>query len=349
MKHRKIWAVIAIVVLASLACSIGGIGGGEAPEEPSAPPPAGEESGAEAPPSEEGGEEEAPLPEVASDALSGLDSYRARTVTQWTPEGGSPESFMIEQEETRDPPASRFLMTSSENPDESMEWVQIGDTAWMCFGGTCAQTQPGEEEFASTMGDMLFEPADLLSGSDYRYVGRETVNGIATRHYILSLSPADMAVLAQAEVSSVEAETWIADETDLPTFVVRYVLRWTGTQDGETGDGELSFEVYDVNAPITIEPPEGATTGFPEGVPEYTSMQDLVIMEGFISFSTTDDAATVADFYRAQLASLGWTAESDDEMEMGAMVIQTWSKDGQSLSLMISTQEGTTSVVITVE
>jgi hypothetical protein len=53
-----------------------------------------------------------------------------------------------------------------------------------------------------------------------------------------------------------------------------------------------------------------------------------------ISFSASDDVATVADFYRTELAALGWAKESDEEM--GGFIQQAWNKDGRTLSLMLS-------------
>ena len=337
MKHQRIWAIVAVMVLASLACSLGGLGGGTG--EPTQPPveESTEESTEEAP-------TEAPPPEVASDALAGLDSYRLRITWRWTPQGGEPEAFLFEQEETRDPPAQRFVMSDPEGGDQ-MEWVQIGDTTWSCFGGSCVQSQENPEEAASGFGEpMAFEPEEFI-GSDYRYAGKETVNGISARHYVISLSPAQIAAFAQGEVSDVQAEAWIADEADLPSFVIRYVLRWTGTREGNAGEGEFVYEIYDVNTPITIEPPEGATTGLPEDLPAYPNAQDLMSMQGMITFSTPDELETVAEFYQAQLPAMGWTMESQNDM--GGMVMQSWTKDGRSLELMISPGEGGTSVMLT--
>jgi len=134
----------------------------------------------------------------------------------------------------------------------------------------------------------------------------------------------------------------------LLAFVVRHTLSWKETREEQRGTYEYIYDVYDVNTPITIGPPEGAT-GFPEDVPAYPGATDLFIAEDVIAFSTSDDVATVADFYRTELATLGWTKTSDDDM--GGMIQQVWNKDGQTLSLMLSPAEdgSGTDVIISIE
>ncbi|MGD1995427.1 MAG: hypothetical protein PVH62_01495 [Anaerolineae bacterium] len=344
--NNKTLIALTILLLASLACSVGGLAGGGAEE--TTPAPTDLEAEPTQPPSTEGeggATEEAPPPEIAPDALSGLNSYRARSVWSWTPESGTPQSVEIQQEGTREPAALRFTMTSE---GETIEWVQIGDTSWICSGGTCIQSQQSEDEFISQFGEgFLLEPSDLVPDSDYRYVGGETINGVRTRHYVLSFSPAVLMAMTQGEITEVDSEAWIADEAGLPAFTVRFTLSWRGTQEGAAGTGEYSYEVYDVNSPLTIEPPEGAGAGMPEDVPSYPGATDLTIMGENIVFSAPDDIAAVAGFYRTELAALGWTNQSDEEL--AGMINQTWSKAGRSLTLMISPDDGGSSVLITLQ
>jgi hypothetical protein len=344
VKSRTLLALF-LVLTVSLACSVGG-GGESAPEASEQPPTQGEAGEGEST-SEEGAAEEATSPEIDADALAGLDSYRMRMTTQWAPEGEAPESWTTEQEYTREPAAQRWTMEGS-GEDETIEWVQIEDMAWFCIAGTCTQTQQSEEELAASFGQgMLFDPADFATDSDYEYVGQETVNGVRTRHYTLDFSLAEMALLAQGEISDAEGGVWIADEGDLPAFVARSEVSWRETRGEQAGTAEFSYDVYDVNEPITIEPPEGAGEGVPEDVPLYPDATDLTIMAGFITFVAPDDSATVADFYRAELPAQGWTSEEDSEF--GGMITQTWQKEGRSLSLMISPEEDTSTVMITIE
>jgi outer membrane lipoprotein-sorting protein len=337
----KIWIVLVLLVVASLACSLGG-----APEagEEVAGQPATAEAGA-AP----GGEQptgEAPALEIASDALSGLNSYRAHIVSQWTPLGGEPESTTMEEAYTREPAARRIVIETDQG---TSEMVQIGDTSWLCSNGTCAQTQMSEDDLVSGFGALTLDPGALVSDADHTYVGEETVNNVQTRHYSLSLTAAEVALLSQGSISDVYADVWIADEAGLPEFVVRHQMGWKETRAEQEGTFDYSYEVYDVNAPITIEPPAGATAaGLPEDVPLYPGATELFTMEELTTFSAADDVATVTDFYRAELVAQGWTNTSDESF--GGVVSQTWTKEDRTLNLMItSKEESGTSVMITLE
>ena len=339
---RTLWIAVRLVALASLACSLGGLGGGTTEE--SAPPQATSGEAPTQPP--EGGESgEVPPPEVASDALEGLDSYRGRIVWQWTSEEGTPEYMEMEIEETRDPPAKRYVINAE---GESMEWIQIGDTTWICSDGSCIQSQQNEEMTAAFgQGPMIFgleNASEFLEGTEYEYLGQETVNGVRTRHYILTPSPMMLMPLTAGEVDDIHSEVWIANESGLPAYMARFTFSWKGTHEGEAGSGEYTFDIYDVNVDITIEPPEEAGSGLPEDIPLYPNATNVVTMEAMATFTSPDDPATVADFYRTELATLGWNPETDESM--GGIIMQTWTKEGRQLTLTISPMEEGCSVLI---
>jgi len=170
---KKTWIVLALLVLASLACSLGGATGG-VPEAKTAIPTEMGDVG-----------DETSGVEVDSEGLSSLESCRVRMVAWWTPEGGAPqESFLVEIERTKNPPAYRAI---TENEQGSFEWVQIEDTAWLCQDEACTQYPGSAEDALSALGAPAFDPARLTTESDSEYAGRETVNGVSARHYILKL------------------------------------------------------------------------------------------------------------------------------------------------------------------
>ncbi len=342
-QRRFIWGTIALLVLAAMACSLGGKTATPPPEATGAPPSGGQPT-APPPPTEE-----APPLEIAPTALENLNSYRSRLIWRQTVEGRAPETLTMEQEETREPAARRIVITSEggESPG-TVEFVQIGDTTWMCSpDGGCIQTQQSAEEAAEFGGGLLSRAEDLAS-SDYRYVGRDTVNGVRSRHYTLNLSPEMLPGMVQGTVTATKADIWVADEAGLPAFVTRFTVSWEGTQeDGKKIQGDWTYEVYDVNKPITIQPPEGAT-GAPEDVPLYPGATDQTIMGNLIMFSSADPVEDVAEFYRKEMPGLGWTA--GEESTLGNTVIQEWTKGNRKASLMISAKdEGGCTVMITIE
>lgn len=349
MQKRFVWGAIALLVLAAMACSLGGKTATPPPGATSAPSAGGQPTAPPPSPTEEPATEEAPPLEIAPNALENLNSYRSRLVWRQTVEGGATETLTMEQEETREPAARRIVITAEggDNPG-TVELVQIGDTSWMCSpDGGCIQTQQTGEELTGFGEGMVLKPEDFAS-SDYQYVGRDTVNGVRSRHYTLNISPEMLTGMVQGTVTATKAEVWIADEAGMPEYVTRLTLSWEGTQeDGKKVQGDCTYEVYDVNKPITIQPPEGAT-GVPEDIPIYPGATDQVIMGALITFSSADPVENVAEFYRQEMPRQGWTA--GEEGILGNIVTQEWIKGDRKASLMISPKdEGGCSVMISIE
>lgn len=370
---RRIWLPITLLVLASLACSIFG-GAREAIElgqeaatqvsevattvgeegvatlipESSEDETTEEQTTSEETGSQEPAEEEVADPDLDVDALEGLDSYRARFQADWNPDEGEGETFTFEEARTRSPSAQRLLMKGM-SEDETVEIVQIEDQSWMCTGGACTQMQADPDDLASSFSEAaMFDPAGTVDDADATFVGRERVNGIQSRHYKLNLTAMQATFLAQGDVSDVDGDVWIADEPDLPELAVRLEMSWTETRDDVTGQSTFLYETYDINAPFTIEPPQGAAeSGLPEDVPSYPNAEQTFSMGGMATFETPDAVSDVADFYRENLAAEGWTVESDDDME--DMVQQVWSKGERTLTLLASNQDGVSSVMISIE
>ena len=352
---RRIWIALVVLLLASLACSLGDTASeiaGDVVDEVSdavvdAAGDAAEEIVEEAAGDVLSGDD---VPQTDPNWMDGLDSYRARTSMTWVEEGGESGEMIMTIEETRNPQAQRYSMTTG---GQTMQWIQIGDTLWMdAFGSGWMQTQQSSEELSSTFGDASFLDVDDLDFDeyDYNYEGRETVDGMNTRHYTFQLTPAQATLMFGAgEVTDFQGEAWIVDESDLPTFAAKYTMHWQGTTFMGSGDGEMdiSYEVYDVNDDFTIEPPEGAADSvLPDDVPMYPDTTDFFAMEGMVSFNSPDAPATVGDFYSQQLPGQGWSLSSDDSF--GGMVMQNWTKSGRELSVIISDENGGASVVLSI-
>ncbi|MDW8068364.1 MAG: hypothetical protein RML46_05585 [Anaerolineae bacterium] len=345
MKKLTFWGVVALMVLATLACSLGGKATPQPPEATPSPS-TGEPTATPVPPSAP--TEEAPPPEISSDVLQHFRSYRARFVLRHTVEGGAAETTTIEQEETREPAARRMVITveGGETPG-TIEFVQIGDMAWMCTGGECVQTQISEENLGE-FGGLMLQPEEVTASSEYRYVGQDTVNGIRSRHYSLDVPQTIFQKIAEATVTAAKADLWVADEPGTPSYVTRLRVEWKGQrEDGTKVSGDWTYEIYDVNEPFTIQPPEGAPT-MPEDIPIYPQVTEKSMAGNLIMFSTSDSAKDVAEFYRNEMPGLGWTA--GEEGSLGDIITQEWTKNNRKVSLMITPrEEGGCTVMITVE
>ncbi|MBN2392449.1 MAG: hypothetical protein JXR84_17095 [Anaerolineae bacterium] len=362
MKRQWIVLIAALFVL-SLGCSLFS---GKATEEPSvtAPTAAVDKEGEDTPAVSEdkpvateeepsAGEEEPATDEDVpftfdANALEGLNSYRMDMTWSFTNDDGTVEEFSIQEEATRDPVAQRYMMQSG---GESIEFILIEQTQWMRFGEEWMQTTADEEETLSAFGDFLIQPDEMFAGIDsnaYKYVGKETVNDMNTRHYQIKDTAWDMALwFKAAEIEEGAIDVWMADENDMPKFAVRYEMTVTGSFEEEgKGTLTLNWNIYDVNADITIEPPADVAS-LPEGLelcPDATDVMVMGQMSMFICPSTVADTTT---FYTEMLENDGW--EAGDMTNMETMVMGTWMKDGETLSLTITADDesGGSSVMVT--
>jgi hypothetical protein len=306
--------------------------GGEASEETSAESAVGEET----------------LPEVEEDALSQLDSYRMRFGWSLEKADGSTESLTMEQAATRQPEAQRFLIESG---GDSIEYIQVENQVWIRYGEEWMQsTSDTTGDIADDFGSGLTTGSDWVDDvedDDYEYVGKENVNGIQTRHYRATYNENWLALLGDQgpdDISEGTADVWIADENNLPSFVVRFEAEITGTSDSESVTGRLTQEVYDINTNIVIEPPADAVSGgLPEGVPLYPDAEGLTTFGTMTTFTVGDDVETVNKFYIDALESAGWNQVEGSAMSTDVMATTTWTQDGETLTLNVveSEDEGT--------
>ena len=115
------------------------------------------------------------------------------------------------------------------------EYVRIGDTFWVKAGDTWMQaTAEDTEDAFDQLGDIMEPDSDMV------LVGEETVNGVHCKHYVY-----DFEELMHKEI-------WVADQSDLPPVVIRGMFRMETSQMVTEAEGN----VYDINTPITIEPPK---------------------------------------------------------------------------------------------
>jgi hypothetical protein len=281
-------------------------------------------------------------------ALEGLNSYRMDMSWSFTKEDGSVEEFNIQEEATRDPAAQRYTMESG---GESIEFIQIEQTQWMRFGEEWMQTTAGEEDAISGFGEFFVNPEEMFADVDtnaYKYMGKETVNDLNTRHYQLKDSAWDMALAFKAsDVEEGTIDVWIVDENDMPKFAVRYDVTVTGTFE-EEGKGALtlSWNIYDVNADITIEAPADVAT-LPEGLELCPDAADVMVMGTMSIFTCPAPVEDTITFYTEMLETQGWAAGDITNME--TMLMGSWTKDGETLSVTITADEdsGGSNVMLT--
>ncbi len=288
------------------------------------------------------------FPTLDPNAMAGLDSYRSKMTMTVVDTNDTTEKMEMEQEEVRDPLAKHILIHSDQG---DIEMIQVDDTQWMRIGDSWMQSPVGDEEAFGDFGSLFIgadELSDVAQQNDYQYLGREKVNGIQTRHYQLKYDSTTMDI-GEDEVTSGVADMWIADESSMPEFTVRFKLEANGAVSGKQSQFTILQEVYDINKPITIEPPEEAQNiGLPEDIPMYPGATGVTSIGGMVVFSSEDDVATVSAFYIEKLESDGWT--KTDGMDTDGMVMRTYTKDSRTVQLSVTSgDDGGSQVMISVE
>ena len=122
--------------------------------------------------------------------LDALTSYRLTWHAEWksTDQGKEEQGAWDWTEEyTSDPKAHHLSMSTPDSSDPAktgaFEMWQIGDTSYMKSGEDAECMSFSTEGAENDIQKGSFNPSMLGSIEDAKYVGRETINGIPTKHY----------------------------------------------------------------------------------------------------------------------------------------------------------------------
>ena len=186
-----------------------------------------------------------------------------------------------------------------------MEFRQVGDRGYMRAGffslmlGSETEwlSMPADDgaEFATGFEAAPTDPHEVLgtyegAAADVEDLGEESVNGTTATHYRITVDATGLMEelsaeeRAEAEASGVLAigvlpiDLWITDGG----YLVRMILEIDGTEaeslDGEFESMKMSFDMYDINRPVSIEAPPTS---------QVTAVEDLDM--GGLGFGLTDD------------------------------------------------------------
>ncbi len=376
---RAFWPTLGLVcVLVVLAAC-----GGSQPAAPTAPAPAGqavaakpaqkaqaptaaaEESVAAEPtePAAEPAEEPAAAP-TAADALNldsretGLDklkSYRMSWQAEWnaTDAGKTDNANWAWVEEYSSEPKALHWSWKAAGSDaaakkNALEMWQIGDTTYMLNydeegQATCVSMSSEDQSNQLTKG--LFSPNTLGSVSNGKYVGSETVNGVKAKHYRYDEKSATLGAFGK-----VSGDLWVAEDGG---FVVKDVMNWQGGEgllggSSQTkGDGKWTWELSDVNQPITIKAPENCG-GAAEGLPMIQDASEKAQLGDMITYKTGSSLADAVAFYQKEMSAAGWTAEGEPSI-MDEFATLQFTREGQKASVTITRDNDKTQVMIAAE
>jgi hypothetical protein len=359
MKNLRVIAFAVIMLsMAALACSVGGVS--QAPEVVATVKAVATEvqSSATATP------QAASAPSGGDDTLSlssrdaGLDklkSYRMTWQAQWAAtDSGDKENAGWDwvEEYSSDPAALHYVwhITDSTDPskDTNMEAWQMGNTMYIQMQDSDGKSQCmsfSSEDQSSQLTKGLFNPNTLGSVSDAKYVGTDTVNGVQAKHYKYDEKSA--ALFAAAKVAG---DIWVAVDGG---YVVKETVNWTGASglfgsgSDAKGDGKWNWELSNVDQPIDIKPPEGCG-GAAADIPIMGDATEKSSFGDTITYKSATKLTDVVDFYQNEMKNAGWTLEGEPMISDEVASLE-FSKDGQTATIMLTTDQGTTQVMITVQ
>ncbi|HHX45736.1 MAG TPA: hypothetical protein GX714_17405 [Chloroflexi bacterium] len=170
------------------------------------------------------------------------------------------------------------------------------------------------------------------------------MNGYEAKRYHYSEGAVDDLGFGRMDESS--ADVWVAEigtGDAAVTVVVKAQTTFAGKDlAGVEWSGEMTVDVTDVNAPITIEAPEGVEPpGMPEDVPLMEGAENVQSVMGINTFEVEATLDEVMAFYDDEMAANGWSLDDDSVPGM-----RTYTKDARSAMLMAEETEAGASVTI---
>lgn len=286
--------------------------------------------------------------------LDALDSYR--TTMDYTFVGKDNDgkdvnakySMLQEYIKSSEHRHTRMTFSDSDDADDqagTIDMYQMGDMSYMYNPESDSDTKCLAFSSQSENDDDGFvDPRELLGdGLDSaKLVKRgENINGVATDHYTFE----NVGISIGGSMIG-SGEYWIAQDGK---YVVRYIGKATGksTVGSENAEGTMSwtYNLEAINALQSIELPEECASAKPaEDIPVPDNAEKKGQFGNLLTFSTQDKPADVAEFYKTELDKQDWKLDKEDSME--GFISLEFSKESRKLSVLITSSDSGTSVMI---
>ncbi|MDQ1301780.1 MAG: hypothetical protein QG637_1702 [Chloroflexota bacterium] len=283
--------------------------------------------------------------------LDKLKTYRARWRSEWkSTEGSVTESVIWEwfEEVARDSKSHHWGSKTTDAQTKKLTEIgfwQIADELYVV-----TTDDAGKQECMMISGDAqkdalasgLLSPTAFGGVNDAKYVGAETVNGIKTKHYKYDEKAATLAAFGR-----VSGEIWVAEDGG---YVVKDTINWQGAAGmfgagaKTTGAGTWTFEVLDINKPLTIEPPEICKKDQVD-VPVMPNALEKSRIGPLVTYTTSAKPADVVEFYKKEMAKAGWQLDGVPEIS-DAVSMLNFTKAGATAQITIMLADGKSQVMI---
>jgi hypothetical protein len=296
--------------------------------------------------------------------LANLNSYRAAFRFDWTgTKDDQPVQGYMQMSSAfvRQPPAQELhfegqgLDSSADQGLGKVSFIQVGDKAWFYESSSDSwmQVPAGSMDFAQ---GLFFKPEDLLSDYDVSKAQRSSspqqVNGVQAYKYTFDENDFDLPSLAAGEVvQRADGEVYVAVDGD---YVVKLTidadLSYTDSSEiFQQGNVKMTFDISDINQPITIEPPAEAKaqTAGRDDIPMLDDANVDFSSGEFISYQTGSSVRDAAQFYEDAMPKNGWAAD-ESNMTLDDSAILNYNKGGETANVIVSSDDNGTSVLITI-
>jgi hypothetical protein len=293
--------------------------------------------------------------------LQDLESYRAAFRFDWNgTRSGEPVTGFMEMRSAfvREPAAQELYFEgqgfeAGENQGlGKVAFVQVGNTAWFYEGESDSwmQVPAGSIDFAE---GLFFQPQDLLQDFDVikgrRNPVPKQVNGVPCHVYTFDEKDFDLA--QGGTVVRADGEVCVAvDGGYVVQLSVDADFRYSDPEEVfEEGNIIMTFDISEVNQPITIEPPAEAEAqaGGRDDVPMLPDAEVNFASGEFISYRTSSSVADAAGFYQDDMSKFGWTADEGNVI-LDENALLHYTKGGESADVIIGSEKNGTTVLITI-
>lgn len=358
MKQRFSYGLSLLAIVAVLSACGGGSGSAEPTVAPNAPAEAAQATTAPANNTNNGdqtangdqaaddGAEASEQPAISEKAIEALDKLRSyatemRLVVDGTNDAGTAVhyEYFMRQEFVREPFVRNLLVDFTSTDDTTQSGVmQMFETEGQMY---MLSTTDGQEQCFSGQNndpssfESLMGPEDFLTNAQDATLVESNVeiNGIKTDYYTASRD-------------GHEAEMWIARDGG-------YLVKFQGEGDdsvelaAELKDAKYTWN-YDLLDANNVQPspvPDVClNAGMADDVPVLADAAEKNIFGEAMVYSSQTSVADAKAYYETELAAAGWTIADGMDTE-GTSHLQA-SKDGRTLTVMLSSEEGKTSVML---
>lgn len=285
--------------------------------------------------------------------LEKLKTYRAQWRSEWkATESGATERVTWEwfEEVARENQAHHWgskMADMTNNKVFDIEMWRIAEETYILTKDDAGKQEclfVANEAESSPFTAGLLSPNMFGGVNDAKYVGPATVNGIRTKHYKYDEKAATLAGFGK-----VSGEIWVAEDGG---YVVKDVVSWQGaaglfgSSSKATGAGTWTFEVLEVNRPLTITPPEICTKTKVD-LPMMPDAQQTTRIGPALTYTVAAKPEEVAKFYQEKMESAGWQLDGDPEIA-AEFASLNFTREGGTAQVTVMFAEGKSQVMVSV-